>query len=190
MRGVDTIQLAPSASLAFQAPDQVENVRILDDFYLDPTQRVDLVGNVLDNQLSGPNKLDGQGGNDVLIGVGDNTFLFDRGYGQDIVRTGMQTYAHTGLDQVLFGAEIAPGDLILENHVNDLVVKVNGSTDQLTVESFFVSPSNNVDQFAFFDGTVWDLSAIESRVLTFVGSDADDTFYGTDVDNIIRGLGG
>lgn len=188
--GIDTIQLAPSASLAFQAPDQVENVQILNDLYLESTQRVDLVGNVLDNQLSGPNQLDGQGGNDILIGVGDNTFLFDRGYGQDIVRMGMQTYAHTGLDQVLFGAEIAPGDLILENHVNDLVVKVNGSTDQLTVESFFVSPSNHVDQFAFFDGTVWDLSTIESRVLTFLGSDTDDTLYGTDGDNLIRGLGG
>ncbi len=188
--GIDTIQLAPSASLAFQAPDQVENVQILDDFYLEPTLRVDLVGNALDNQLSGPNQLDGQGGNDILIGVGDNTFLFDRGYGQDIVRMGMQTYAHSELDQILFGTEIAPGDLILENHVNDLVVKVNGSTDQLTVESFFVSPSNHVDQFSFFDGTVWDLSAIESRVLTFVGSDADDTLYGTDGDNLIRGLGG
>jgi Ca2+-binding RTX toxin-like protein len=188
--GVDTIHLAPSASLVFQAPDQVENVQILDDFYLESTQRVDLVGNVLDNQLSGPNQLDGQGGNDILIGVGDNTFLFDRGYGQDIVRMGMQTYAHSGLDQVLFGAEIAPGDLVLENHANDLIVKVNGSTDQLTVESFFVSSSNHVDQFAFLDGSVWDLSAIESRVLTFVGSDTDDTFYGNDGDNLIRGLGG
>ena len=50
--GIDTIQLAPSASLAFQAPDQVENVQILDDFYLEPTQRVDLVGNVLDKIAS------------------------------------------------------------------------------------------------------------------------------------------
>ena len=188
--GIDTIQLAPTASLAFQAPDHVENVQILDDFYLDPTQRVDVVGNVLDNQLSGPNLLDGREGNDVLVGVGDNTFVFGRGYGQDIVRMGMQMYAHTGLDQVQFLAGVAPADLVLENHANDLVVKINGTTDQLTVGSYFVSPDNKVDHFVFADGTVWSLSDIEGRVRAFVGSEGDDTFYGTLGDDTIRGLGG
>jgi Ca2+-binding RTX toxin-like protein len=188
--GIDTIQLAPTASLAFHAPDHVENVQILDDFYLDPTQRVDVVGNVLDNQLSGPNLLDGREGNDVLVGVGDNTFVFGRGYGQDIVRMGMQMYAHTGLDQVQFLAGVAPADLVLENHANDLVVKINGATDQLTVGSYFVSPDNKVDHFVFADGTVWSLSDIEGRVRAFVGSEGDDTFYGTLGDDTIRGLGG
>jgi len=188
--GIDTIQLALTASLAFHAPDHVENVQILDDFYLDPTQRVDVVGNVLDNQLSGPNLLDGREGNDVLVGVGDNTFVFGRGYGQDIVRMGMQMYAHTGLDQVQFLAGVAPADLVLENHANDLVVKINGATDQLTVGSYFVSPDNKVDHFVFADGTVWSLSDIEGRVRAFVGSEGDDTFYGTLGDDTIRGLGG
>lgn len=188
--GIDTIQLAPTASLTFQTPDHVENVQILDDFYLDPTQRVDVVGNALDNQLSGPNQLDGREGNDILVGVGDNTFVFGRGYGQDIVRMGMQLYAPTGLDQVQLLAGVAPADLVLENHANDLVVKINGTTDQLTVESYFVSASSTVAQFLFADGTVWSRNDIEGRVQAFDGSDADDTLYGTSGDDTIRGRGG
>ena len=188
--GTDTIHLSPTASLIFQTPDHVENVQIQDDFSLDPTMQVDLVGNTLDNQLSGSHRLDGREGNDTLVGSGDNTFVFGRGYGQDTVRTGTQWYAHTGLDQVEFLSDIAPDDLVIENHANDLVVRINGTTDQLTVESYFVLPSNRVDQFVFADGTVWGLNDIEGRVLTFVGSEADDTFYGTLRDDTIRGLGG
>ncbi len=188
--GIDTVHLAPTASLTFQTPNNVENVTIQDDFPLDPTMQVNMVGNALDNVLSGSHRLDGQAGNDTLIGLGDNTFVFGRGYGHDTAQTGTQWYAHTGLDQVQFLAGVAPTDLVIENHANDLVVKINGTTDQLTVESHFVSPSNKVDQFVFSDGTVWSLNDIEGRVRAFVGSEADDTFYGTLGDDIIRGLGG
>lgn len=188
--GTDTIYLTPAGSLTFYTPDNVENVRIEDDVFLDPALQVNLVGNALDNVLSGSDRLDGQAGNDTLIGLGDNTFVFGRGYGHDTVETGTQWYAHTGLDQVEFVADIAPSDLVLENHANDLVVKVNGTTDQLTVQSYFVSPSTTVDQFVFAGGTVWGLTEIESRVQTFVGSEADETFYGTVNDDTIRSIGG
>jgi len=188
--GTDTIYLTPAGSLTFYTPDNVENVRIEDDVFLDPVLQVNMVGNALDNVLSGSHRLDGQAGNDTLIGLGDNTFVFGRGYGHDIVQAGTQWYAHTGLDQVEFVADIAPADLVLENHANDLVVKVNGTTDQLTVQSYFVSPSATVDQFVFAGGTVWGLTEIESRVQTFVGSEADETFYGTVNDDTISGLGG
>jgi len=188
--GTDTIYLTPAGSLTFSIPDNVENVGIEDDVFLDPALQVNLVGNTLDNVLSGSHRLDGQSGNDTLIGLGDNTFVFSRGYGHDTVQTGTQWYAQTGLDQVEFVADIAPADLVLENHANDLVVKVNGTTDQLTVQSYFVSPSTTVDQFVFAGGTVWGLAEIESRVKIFVGSEADETFYGTVNDDTISGLGG
>ena len=188
--GTDTIYLAPTASLTFQAPDNIENVEIPEDFYLDPTVQVNMVGNALGNQLSGASRLDGRGGSDTLIGIGDNTFVFGRGYGYDTVQTGTQLYAHTGLDKIEFLSDIAPADLVFENHANDLVVRVNGTTDQLTVASYFVSPSGIVDQFVFTDGTMWSSNDIESRTHGFVGSMTDETFYGTSSDDTIRGLGG
>ncbi len=187
--GTDTIYLTPAGPLTFSTPENVENVRIEDDVFLDPAAQVNIVGNALDNVLSGSHRLDGQAGNDTLIGLGDNTFVFGRGYGQDTVQTGTQWYANTGLDQVEFLADITPSDFRVENHGSDLVLKVNGTIDQLTVASYFISPSTTVDQFVFADGTVWSLADIESRMI-FVGSDGNDTFLGTLGDDTIRGLGG
>ena len=188
--GTDTIYLSPMESLNFQVLDNVENASIEDDFFLSPTTEVNLLGNALDNKLSGSHRLDGQAGNDTLLGTGDNTFVFGRGYGQDTVETGRQWYAHTGIDRVEFLSDIAPADLAFENHANDLLVKVNGTTDQLTIASYFISPSTTVDQFVFAGGTVWGLAEIESRVQTFVGSEADESFYGTINDDTFQGLGG
>ena len=187
--GIDTIYLSPMESLNFQVLDNVENASLEDDFFLSPTTEVNLLGNALDNELSGSHRLDGQAGNDTLIGTGDNTFVFGRGYGQDTVETGRQWYAHTGLDRVEFLSSITSADLIVENHGNDLVVRLSGTTDQLTVKSYFAQPSETVDQFVFADGTAWGFADIESRMV-FVGSEAAESFYGTERDDIMRGLGG
>lgn len=188
--GRDTIYLTPTESLTFQAPDNVENVSIEDDVYLSPTTQVNVVGNALDNELSGSHRLDGQAGNDVLIGTGDNTFLFGVGYGQDIVRSGMQMYAHSGLDQVQFLEGVAPTNLSLERQADDLVVKINGTADELRVQSYYESPADTVDQFIFSDGTIWTSGEIEVRVRTVVGVGADESIYGSNGDDTIRGMGG
>ena len=188
--GRDTIYLTPTESLTFQAPDNFENVRIEDDVYLDSTVQVNLVGNALDNELSGSHRLDGQAGNDTLIGTGDNTFVFGPGYGQDVVRTGLQVYAHSGLDQVQFLQGVTPSNLSLERQANDLVVKVTGTADELRVQSYYESPANMVDQFLFADGAIWTSGEIENRVRTFIGVGADESFYGSAGDDTIRGMGG
>ncbi len=188
--GRDTVYLTPAESLTFQAPDNVENVSIEDDVYLSPTIQVNVVGNALDNELSGSHRLDGQAGNDTLIGTGDNTFVFGPGYGKDVVRMGMQMYAHSGLDQVQFLEGVAPSTLSLERQGNDLVVQVNGTADELRVQSYYESPVNMVDQFVFSDGTIWTSGEIDARVRTFTGVGADESFYGSTGDDTIRGMGG
>lgn len=188
--GRDTIYLSPTESLTFQAPDNVENVRIEDDVYLSQTMQVHVVGNALDNELSGPHRLDGQAGNDTLIGTGDNTFVFGPGYGQDVARMGLQVYDHSGLDQVEFLEGVAPSNLSLERQADDLVVKINGTADELRVQSYYESPANMIDRFLFADGTVWTSGDIESQVRIFVGVEADESLYGSTEDDIIRGMGG
>ncbi len=188
--GRDTIYLTPTESITFQAPNNVENLRIEDDVYMSPTIQVNLVGNALDNELFGSHRLDGQAGNDTLIGTGDNTFVFGPGYGQDVVRMGVQVYAHTGLDQVQFLAGVTPSNLSLERQANDLVVEVNGTADELRVQSYYESSANMIDQFIFADGTIWTSGEIEGRVRTFIGISADESFYGSTGDDTIRGMGG
>ena len=188
--GKDTIYLTPTESLTFQASDNVENVRIEDDVYLSPTMQVHVVGNALDNELSGSHRLDGQAGNDTLIGTGDNTFVFGAGYGQDVVRMGMQVHAYSGLDQVQFLEGVAPSDLSLERQANDLVVKVIGTPDELRLQSYYESSASMVDQFIFSDGTIWTAGEIETRIRTFIGVGADESFYGSTGDDTMRGMGG
>jgi len=188
--GQDTVYLTSNESLTFQAPINVENVRIEDDVPLDPTIQVNLVGNALDNELSGSHRLDGQAGNDTLIGTGDNTFVFGPGYGQDVVRMGMQMYARSGLDQVQFLAGVTPANLSFEGQANDLVAKVTGTADELRLKSYFESPANKVDQFIFSDGTIWTSEEIDARVRTRIGIEADESFYGSTGDDTIRGMGG
>lgn len=188
--GRDTIYLTPTESLTFQAPDNVENVRIDDDVYLGPTMQVHLVGNTLDNELSGSHRLDGQAGHDILIGTGDNTFVFGPGYGQDVVRMGLQVYDHSGLDQVEFLEGVAPSDLSLERQGHDLVVKITGTADELRVQSYYESPANMIDRFLFADGTVWTSGDIDAQVRIFLGVETDESLYGSTGDDIIRGMGG
>ncbi len=188
--GLDTIHARFSGTGTYVLPDNVENVEWLDVGLEETVNLPNFVGNALDNQMTGPALLDGRTGNDVLIGTGDNTYVFGRGYGQDVVRTGAQVYAPTGLDLVQFGAGIAPADLTVENHANHLVLKINGTTDRLTVEHYFTMPTEVVDQFQFADGTVWTYDDLQARVTTYVGSEDDDTFYGSVGDDTIRGLGG
>lgn len=188
--GTDTIHARFSGTGTYVLPDHVENIEWLDLGLEEIVNRPNFVGNALDNQMTGPALLDGKAGNDLLIGTGDNTYVFGRGYGQDVVRTGGQTYTVTGQDQVQFLAGISPSDLLVENHANHLVLKINGTSDQLTVESYFATPTAVVDQFVFADGTVWTEGDIASRVSAFVGSEGDDTFYGGFGDDTIRGLGG
>ncbi|MDR4472265.1 MAG: hypothetical protein MRJ92_06330 [Nitrospira sp.] len=147
-----------------------------------------MVGNALDNELSGSHRLDGQAGNDVLIGTGDNIFLFSVGYGQDIVRSDADA-AHSGLDQVQFLEGVAPTNLSLERQADDLVVKINGTADELRVQSYYESPADTVDQFIFSDGTIWTSGEIELRVRTVVGVGADESIYGSNGDDTIRAWG-
>ncbi|MFO0773688.1 MAG: calcium-binding protein [Nitrospiraceae bacterium] len=188
--GIDTVQLAPSASLSYVAPDNIENVEILGDWGLGESVQVDLFGNALDNQLMGSHRLDGAAGNDILIGQGDNTYVFGRGYGEDRIRTGEQWYARTGLDQVSFLEGIAPGDLALRLEAGHLVLSITGTEDRLIVESFTAGPHNGVDRFVFADGTVWTYDEAMSRVHEFIGTAQNDLLYGSEQDDVLRGLDG
>ncbi len=188
--GVDTVQARFSGTPTYVLPDHVEQLEWLELGLEEGTNQPNFIGNALNNQLTGPGVLDGRTGDDVLIGTADNTYVFGRGYGQDVVRTGPQGYAPTGLDVVRFLDGIAPADVALANHANDLVITLNGLTDQLTLEGYFTAPHETVDQFLFADGTVWTHAEIMDRVRTFVGTGASDTVDGSAGDDTMQGMGG
>ena len=120
-----------------------------------------LQGTEVDNRLQGllgDDRLDGGLGNDILIGgtgndllkggAGNDLYYFDAGFGQDIIdNTG------GGIDNIYFDGvgfnDIASG-LMRSN--DDLVLKVSGTTDQLTIADFFEGGESAVGNISFASG--------------------------------------
>ncbi len=188
--GIDTVRVGIPGS--FGLPDEVENIELREDTFF--SGDVDLVGNQLNNQMTGSDLLDGRQGNDTLIGLGDNIYVFGQGYGQDIIRTGQQTYASQNfIDYIQLLAGVVPNDVTFEGQGNHLIMKIAGTSDQITVENYLIEPglrTPTVGEIHFDDGTIWGEAEITDRVRVFTGTTGNDTLTGFNNDNDLFGLDG
>jgi Ca2+-binding RTX toxin-like protein len=142
--------------------------------------------------FGGNDTLDGGSGNDYLDGgPGNDTYLFARGDGQDT----LLDYQYTGMDlnTIRMAADISPDDVIVQaDPYNDLVLSLNGTTDQLIVDGYFNDSTFQVEKVEFADGTIWDANAILSRGqgITSTGTDDADYLFGGPFSDVLMGLGG
>jgi Ca2+-binding RTX toxin-like protein len=119
--------------------------------------------NLLDGAL-GDDLVEGRGGNDVLIGGGGNDILAG-GYGNDVYDVGVGgqdwVYEQGGEDEMrLTGVSPDQIERIRPDFSNDLVLRVAGSTDAVTIANWFYDLSYQVERVAFDDGTVWNLTQL------------------------------
>lgn len=143
--GIDTVITSGSYSLVGSA---IENV------ILSGTANVDATGNALDNTLEG-----NAGNNRLSGGVGNDAYRFGRGGGQDIVSDSDETAGNA--DQIVFNSGIAVSDVQISRDGNNLVAKIIGTNDQITVEGQFTAPSIGIEEIRFADSaTVWSLADI------------------------------
>lgn len=150
----------------------------------------DLTGTAGDDRIIGTNVVDrivGGTGVDVLRGgPGDDAYLFGRGSGQDTIveRQGSE-------DAIRFAAGVVPSDVIVMRENNDLVLKLNGGADRLTVSQYFVASSLQIELVQFADGTVWDQTFLDNLVqLTTGGTARADILVGTSGDDRLLALSG
>src|SRR5262249_3775833 len=115
--------------------------------------------------------LDGGAGNDAMSGRrGDDTYVFGRGYGQDTID---EEGADSGAaDRVQFKPGVAVSDVAFTRSGNNLVIKINGTTDQLTIIDGLWSAFNNpgiardrVEFFDFADGTRLSIGDVQLLLL-------------------------
>ena len=119
----DTVQSAATWTLGAN----LENLTLIG------TAAVNGTGNTSNNILAG------NSANNTLSGLGGNdTYLYNRGGGQDTVIDNSGTS-----DALAFGATINPLDLVLTRQVNDLRLAIHGSTDSVTIQNWFTSPTAN-----------------------------------------------
>ncbi|HJV81887.1 calcium-binding protein [Noviherbaspirillum sp.] len=144
-----------------------------------------LVGNM------GDDTLDGGAGNDELRGGdGNDVYRLGRGSGHDrIVESGMVAGQ---INSILLEPDVLPSDIsvVREGYSDDLVVKITGTSDQITISGFFADPLNEIQRVMFADGTQWDNATLRKMAQTINGTAADDTLEGTADDNFLYGYAG
>lgn len=160
-----------------------------------------LYGNAGNDTLyggDGSDTLSGSTGNDILVGgagadtldggTGADTYRFSRGDGADTI----STTSATNEDTLEFGATITPADVVFtKGSGSAMVLKINGTTDQLTFGQWFTSDTYKINSMKFADGTVWTLADMKSRPIVVNGTEAVDTLTGAaGYRNTISGMGG
>ncbi|QBE62180.1 beta strand repeat-containing protein [Pseudoduganella lutea] len=163
-----------------------------------------LAGGTGDDELygeAGADRLDGGAGKDYLAGAaGADVYLFGKGGGQDTVYNYDSDAVGANADKVLLAAGIAPAGVTLVRSYNDLVLKLNGTGDQLTIQGYFTgdgTTASAVETLEFADGTTWDVAAVKARVLAgsagydaITGYAAADSLAGLDGNDTVQGQGG
>jgi Ca2+-binding RTX toxin-like protein len=143
---------------------------------------------------NGDDVLSGGAGNDIIDGgIGNDRILFGTGDGQDVLNNYDPYGATAYSDTVVFGEGIALDDLSLVKSGNHLIIQLNGSEDQITINNWFSSAAYQVDQFELADGTVYTAAELMNALPVtseLNGADTDDTLTGYDgVDSISGGAG-
>jgi len=151
-----TIDLAAGTGAGAQAQGDtlinIENVfgTIYDDV---------LTGDAGDNTLwghDGADTMTGGAGNDHLEGrTGFDTYIFDRGMGDDIIYNAFSDSAGGVAD---FGSSVDFDQLWLSQAGNDLVLSIIGTMDTLTLDDFFGTGDREVTQIVA-NGATLDVSS-------------------------------
>ncbi|MDB5771353.1 MAG: Hemolysin-type calcium-binding region [Burkholderia sp.] len=113
------------------------------------------------------NTLTGGTGNDRMeSGDSADTYLFNRGDGQDTIND-YDRNNYGKLDRAVFGAGIAVSDVAVRRSGNHLVLKVNdptnpAATDQITIENWNTSGGlYRLEQVMFAEGMTWTTAQID-----------------------------
>ena len=149
-----------------------------------------IVGGAGDDKLyggDGNDLLDGGMGRDYLEGnAGNDTYVFGRDSGQDIICDNDSTAGNT--DKILIGDKVTPSELSLSRIESNLVLRIIGTKDTLTVNNYFSGDNYKVEQIEFIDGTVWDTEYVKNAVNT--AREQNDYIQGYETNDTLSGLGG
>ncbi|MBI1886777.1 MAG: hypothetical protein HYS19_00120 [Nitrosomonadales bacterium] len=135
--------------------------------------------------------INGLGGDDYLLGMeGNDTYLFNLGDGQDTI--GEYDPAAGNIDTIRFGAGIATSDIVFGRNGDDLVLFINGTTDQVTIQSWGARNDYRIERVEFADGAVWDATNLPSQLsgLPIIGTNGNDYLSGDTGDDTLDGGAG
>ena len=145
----------------------------------------------------GDDTLNGGIGNDNLYGGGgSNTYLYGIGDGDDTISNAQGDSSHI----LQFKAGILASDVSYLRHASgDLLITLNDGPGSVTVKNYYKENGSRLSQVVYGDGSLQDMSAIESLALLPITPDGEgnvagtgygDIIHGDDAENTIDGGGG
>jgi len=153
--GTDTVMSAVTYTLG----TNVENLTLTDSSAINGTGNTVanlLTGNLGANTLTGnagTDTLDGGAGNDSLVGGADaDVYRFGLGYGVDTVSENDATA--NVKDAVQFVGAVTQSDVQFKQVGNNLEVLLNGTSDKIVVQNWYLGSQYQVEEFRFTDGTI------------------------------------
>ena len=127
--------------------------------------------------------LDGGAGDDWLVGdTGNDTYLFGRGYGRDVVQE------TDGTDTLRFGANLVASDILVSRDAANLYLSIRGTSDTLSVIDFYTDPLYAIEKFQFTNGVSWTQANLATILKT--GTWQSDFLWGSDGNDSLSGLAG
>jgi Ca2+-binding RTX toxin-like protein len=150
-------------------------------------------GNDVINAGSGNATLTGGTGNDTInAGYGIDTFVFNQGYGQDVINEAYYSYKTGGKNQDVLqlgaGLQAAATQVVRGAGTNDLTL-VFGGGDQIKLTNYFDS-AYRMQTIQFADGTRWDYTSVAGKLI-YNGTAGNDYLTGlSDMSNTINGGAG
>lgn len=119
---------------------------------------------------AGADQLGGGGGADYLRGgSGDDIYVFTPGSGADIIDN-----QDGGTDWLIFTDTLTIDTLSFYREGDDLVIRVTGSDDQVSVFDWFINDDARIDYIQPAEGTGMTPSQIEQRLETGGGEDTGE----------------
>ena len=137
----------------------------------------------------GNNTFIGGSGNDTLKGgTGNDSYIFNLGEGKDIVIDA------GGVETLICGTGITSQNLNFIKDGNNLLICVDGDTaNSTTIQDWYLTPSQQIEQFKFADGTTIATNTLIAQNgvgLIASGSSSNDAIIGSSFADILRGLAG
>lgn len=162
--------------------------------YLEGTSGADVMNGFADADVlfgdTGADVLNGGTGDDFMDGgEGDDIYLFNRGDGIDwIFDDGLET----DVDTLRFGADIAPGEIVVTRDEWSLYLTVSGTGDVVGLDGWFYGPFGRIERVEFADGTLWEGATLEGRLFEnhIPGTAGDDRLNGTAGRDLLEGYEG
>ncbi len=117
---------------------------------------------------SGADQFAGGTGNETLTGgSGNDLYNFSRGDGQDTI---IDSDPFPGnQDRALFGATINPLDLVISRQANDLRLAIHGSSDQITVQNWYVGTNNRIETLQAGNGQTLLSTQVDQLIQAMAG---------------------